>query len=194
MRDLVYFIAASVDGFIADANGGFDAFPGAGPHVDALARDFPATLPTPALDAYRVPPQARRDPFDTVLMGWNTYALGLPVGFDSPYAHLRQLVFTRTHLDHAVPPEVELVGSDPASYVAELKTQGGGDIWLCGGSALAGALIDQIDRVVVKTYPVLLGAGLPLFAVGASTQIALEHTERRELAAGIAMNSYRVVR
>ncbi|NMO00149.1 hypothetical protein HH308_02845 [Gordonia sp. TBRC 11910] len=36
--------------------------------------------------------------------------------------------------------------------------------WVCGGSVLAGALIGQVDRVVVKTYPVLLGAGLPLFA------------------------------
>lgn len=193
MRDLVYFVAASVDGFIADPAGGFDAFPTSGPHVDTLAADFPATLPTPALDAYGVPAQRRADPFDTVVMGWRTYALGLPMGAECPYAHLRQIVFSRAHLDAAVPSGVELVGDDPRVFVEDLKSQAGGDIWLCGGSQLAGALIGLVDRVVIKTYPVALGRGLPLFGVDRSSALALEHREHRWLAAGIAMNSYDVM-
>ena len=34
--------------------------------------------------------------FDCVLMGWNTYAIGLP-HVPNPYSHLRQIVFTRAH-------------------------------------------------------------------------------------------------
>ena len=42
--------------------------------------------------------------------------------------------------------------------------QAGLGIWLCGGGQLASALLPEIDELVVKQYPLLLGAGIPLFA------------------------------
>ncbi|KAF2777627.1 Dihydrofolate reductase [Streptomyces sp. OM5714] len=38
------------------------------------------------------------------------------------------------------------------------------DIYLCGGSVVAGELVDEIDELVIKTYPVILGTGMPMFA------------------------------
>jgi dihydrofolate reductase len=34
---------------------------------------------------------------------------------------------------------------------------------LCGGARLAGALYDEIDELVLKVNPVVLGTGTPLF-------------------------------
>lgn len=38
------------------------------------------------------------------------------------------------------------------------------DIWLCGGGTLAGALINEIDEIVLKRYPVIVGTGISMFS------------------------------
>jgi dihydrofolate reductase len=37
------------------------------------------------------------------------------------------------------------------------------DIYLAGGGVLAGQLLDEIDRLVIKRYPVIAGAGRTAF-------------------------------
>lgn len=34
--------------------------------------------------------------------------------------------------------------------------------WLCGGSILAGELLDEIDALILEIYPVMIGSGRPL--------------------------------
>jgi dihydrofolate reductase len=65
-----------------------------------------------------------------------------------------------------VDPAVTLVPGDPAGLVRRLKTEEGRAIWLCGGADLAGRLLPEIDELVVKSYPVLAGGGLPMFTGG----------------------------
>jgi dihydrofolate reductase len=48
-------------------------------------------------------------------------------------------------------------------FVRNLKSEAGNDIWLCGGSNLAGQLLDEIDEIQVKINPVVFGSGKPLF-------------------------------
>jgi hypothetical protein len=48
---------------------------------------------------------------------------------------------------------VEIVADDVVGKVRELKREQGLDIYLCGGSKLAGELLDEIDELVLKTYP-----------------------------------------
>lgn len=40
------------------------------------------------------------------------------------------------------------------------------DIYLAGGARLAGAVLPEIDRFVVKLYPVVAGDGHPMLAGG----------------------------
>ena len=40
------------------------------------------------------------------------------------------------------------------------------DIWLFGGSELAGALYPEIDQLIIKLGPLTIGTGLPLFSPG----------------------------
>ncbi|GGY96640.1 dihydrofolate reductase family protein [Streptomyces nitrosporeus] len=92
-------------------------------------------------------------------MGLGSYRPAYDNGITSPYAHLRQYVVSTT-LDREVDPAVTVVGRDPLGLVRALKKEEGGlDIWLCGGGKLAGVLLPELDEMIVKSYPVVAGAG-----------------------------------
>lgn len=57
------------------------------------------------------------------------------------------------------------INGDIAGKVAEIKKQGGKDIWLYGGAGLIKTFIREglIDIYRVSVHPVALGSGLPLF-------------------------------
>ncbi|MFF4246283.1 dihydrofolate reductase family protein [Streptomyces sp. NPDC001822] len=165
MRKLVYYIAVTLDGFIAGPDGadpsGPDGFwPIPADYVRHLAEEYPETLPAPARQALGVTAEGTH--FDTVLEGRRTYEVGLRAGITDAYPHLRHLVFSTT-LTESPDPAVELVASDPVARVRELKQEDGKDLWLIGGGELAGALYTEIDQLIVKLGPVTTGAGIPLF-------------------------------
>lgn len=161
MRALTYYVATTADGFIAGADGSFDAFLPDGPQLADLLADFPETFPGHLRGPLGV--TAPNRVFDTVLMGRATYEVGQRAGITSPYPHLRQYLCSTT-LTASPDPAVTLVGSDPVALVRGLKQEPGGGLWLCGGGQLAAALFDEIDELILKVNPVVLGAGIPLFA------------------------------
>lgn len=156
MRELTYYVAASLDGRIAGPDDDFSAFPVEGDHIEMIVRDWRDTLPGAWLQAMGL--AADRAHFDAVLMGWGTYAAGFPHGVVDPYPHLDQVVVTRAHADHAYPSGVRTT-DDPVAEVRRMKQQDGVGIWLCGGGVLAGALAEEIDHLVLKVNPVVLGEG-----------------------------------
>lgn len=161
MRKLIYLVAVTADGFIASADGSFDWYLKEGEHLAELFSDYPETLPGAARSQLGITAQNRV--FDAVLMGRNTYEVGASQGITSPYPQLAQYLFSRS-LQRSPDPAVTLVTTDPASFVRELKQQPGAAIWLCGGSQLASELFAEIDELVLKQNPSLIGAGIPLFA------------------------------
>ena len=165
MRNLVYYVACTIDGFIAGEDGSFDAFLRDGDHLGDLVRFFPDTIPGHLRDRLGV--TAPNQLFDVVLMGRRTYEVGLREGVTSPYPHLEQYVFSRS-MPASPDASVELVRDDSLDRVRQLKTRPGRDIWLCGGAQLASALFSEIDELILKVNPVLLGSGIPLFAGGVS--------------------------
>jgi dihydrofolate reductase len=163
MRRLVYYAAVTLDGFIAAPDGDFSMFDAEGEHMEAIVRDFADTLPGPALDAMGLRADGSR--FGAVVMGWNTYAVGLPFGMTDPYPHLDTVVFSRSHVgDDDIDPAITVTDDDPIAVVRELKRRAGSDIWLCGGGQLATTVQSEIDALVLKVNPLVLGAGIPLFA------------------------------
>lgn len=170
VRKLVYYIASTLDGFIAGPDGadptGPDGFwPVTGDYVQYLAAEYPETLPAPARKALSV--EAEGTHFDTVLEGRKTYEIGLKAGIADAYPHLRHLVFSTT-MTESPAPAVELVTSDPVAKVRELKQEDGKDLWLIGGGELAGVLYDEIDQLIVKLGPLTIGTGIPLFGRSAA--------------------------
>ena len=141
---LTYYVAASLDGFIAHTDGSFDGFA----WDDEVVADFFDDLKG----------------FGTVLMGRKTYEVGLREGKTSPYPSMRQVVFSRT-MEESPDEAVELVQDDIVEFVRAVMSEADAPVWLCGGADIASTLLraGMIDRLVVKLNPVVFGSGIPLF-------------------------------
>ena len=139
MRQVVYSVAASLDGYIAGPNG----------ESDWIVMD-------PEIDF-----SALFGRFDTFLLGRKTYEVTRGSG-EGSMPGTTSYVFSTT-LQQADNPGV-IVSDDPVGTVAMLKQQSGKDIWLFGGAGLFGSLLGLglVDRVEVAIIPVILGSGVPL--------------------------------
>lgn len=190
MRTLTYFVATTIDGFIAGPNGGDPAgrdgiFPVEGDHVDAIVKQYPEVVPGHVRRSLGIDPENVR--FDTVLEGRRSYEVGLRAGLRNAYPHLRHIVFSRTL--RSADPGVEVVADDPVETVRKLKERDGDGLWLCGGSRLAGTLLPEIDALIVTMYPVAIGMGIPMFDTGyALTGFAL--TACRTFNSGVVTLNY----
>ncbi|HBX82680.1 MAG: dihydrofolate reductase family protein [Propionibacteriaceae bacterium] len=185
MRNLVYYVAVSIDGYIADPTGGFDAFLVEGDHASVVFGEYADALPVHAHAALGIEPPKTR--FDTVIMGWNTLTPALNLGISSPYPHLRQIVASRHPRD--VDPAIT-VTDDPLAMVRSLKREDGLDVWVCGGGELAGSLLSEIDRLVIKRHPVVFGAGIPLFGNAPYDPHAFALTGTRSFESGVVIEEY----
>ena len=158
MGRIIYYVAASVDGYIADADGGVGWLP----QGESGGDDF----------GYR----AFYDQVDALAMGRRTYDQVLGFG-EWPYAGKATYVFT------ADPPadnpyQVHFVRSEPADFVRTIASTYPGAVWLVGGGNLAEQFrrAGLIDEYRIFVIPVLLGRGTPLFG-GDAPHTALELTE-----------------
>lgn len=148
MREVQLFIAMSLDGRVADREGGVSwllGHDGSDEQSDSYDR-FIAGV-------------------DTVLMGANTYRqITEELSPDAwPYAGLTTYVVTH----HAQPNREGIRFTDipPAALVRQLREEFGKAIWVCGGAQIVRQLMREnlIDRYVLTVIPTLLGGGIPLF-------------------------------
>lgn len=171
MRKLIYYVACSVDHFIAQKDGSATGFLFEGQEAADLMREFPETIPSHLRAQLGVSGENQR--FGAVVMGRKTYEVGLAEGITSPYGTLEQFVVSRS-LTSSPDPAVKLIKDEPLAFVQTLKQTPGKDIWLCGGGELAAALYSEIDALILKVSPFVMGAGVPLFAGRvAQTKLAL---------------------
>ncbi len=141
MRDVTYFVACSLDGFIARMDESFDWL--------FADEDYGFA------EFYRS--------VDAVVMGRKTFDLAL--AFDEyPYRGKRAYVFSRHQIDSPL-DDAEFVTEDPARFVKKLKQQPGGRIWVVGGGEISAALLQAglVDELVLSIHPITLGQGVPLF-------------------------------
>ncbi|NEW47819.1 dihydrofolate reductase family protein [Nocardia cyriacigeorgica] len=183
MRKLVYYVAVSLDGYIAGPGGEFDFYPGTDDYTEWMCAQFPDAIPSDIRPHIGMPVDAPSKHWGAVLMGRGTYELGV----GNPFPHLKQYVISST-LEGA-DPAVEVVAGDPVGLVRELKRADGLDIWLCGGGKLAGALLGEIDELIIKSYPVVAGAGIPAFA-GAFNPTLFAPVQRKEFDGGNQVTWY----
>ena len=88
---------------------------------------------------------------------------------------------------------MQLVSSDPAEFVRDLKTRPGKNICMLGGSELAQPLIAAgvVDEIGLNVHPILLGSGTPLFR-DPGHRVRLRLTESRTIHGGCVFVNYRV--
>ncbi|MCX0270087.1 dihydrofolate reductase family protein [Nocardia zapadnayensis] len=161
MRKLVYYVAVSLDGYIAGPGGEADFYPLGADMAEWINERYPESVPGHIREQAGIAPDVPNRHWDTLIMGRGTYEPALSAGIASPYPHMKQYVVSTT-LESIAEPEIELVRTDPVELVRRLEKEEGKDIWLCGGGTLAGALLEEIDQLIFKSYPVLAGTGVPV--------------------------------
>ncbi|MCM3780253.1 dihydrofolate reductase family protein [Microbacterium hydrocarbonoxydans] len=160
MRELTYYIGVTLDGFIAGPADEVDFYPVTEGFAEMLGTELSDIQPA-FVRAGRGGADEPLTRFDTVVMGRRTYEPALAQGVVDPYSHLRTIVVSTT-LDDPRHDNVEIVRTDPVARVRELKVEDGLGIYLAGGGGLAGVLLGEIDRLIVKKYPVIAGSGIPM--------------------------------
>jgi dihydrofolate reductase len=164
------FIATSLDGFIARANGDLDWLPPGGGEEHGYEA-FIATV-------------------DALIIGRRTYETVL--SFDTwPYGGKPVYVLSTSALAPAPPGAVvEHLSGAPAEIVAQLAARGVGHVYVDGGITIQGFLqAGLIQRLIITRIPVLLGAGIPLFG-RVPRDIHLRHVGTRQYASGLVQSEY----
>jgi dihydrofolate reductase len=146
MRKIVLGVGMSLDGYIARPDG--------------------------AVDFLFMPKDYSMAPFlatiDTAVMGRKTLDAALRMGGGSVGgSSMATYVFSRSKR----PGErdgVIFTNQALSAVVAQLRNRPGKHIWLMGGGELARVFLeaDLVDELYLGVVPVLLGAGIPLFASG----------------------------
>lgn len=142
------FIATSLDGYIADKNGGID---------------WLHAIPNP--DQNSMGYVEHFDRIDAMVMGRNTLDMVLSFGIDWPYS---KPVFVLSNTMASVPggyeDKVFLVKGRLKKVLEQIHAKGFMNLYIDGGVTIQNFLKeDLIDEMIITTIPVLLGGGSPLF-------------------------------
>lgn len=146
MITVIYSVACSVDGFIADADGGIDWLS----ELQVEGEDFGFGEFMANIDA--------------MIMGSATYRQVVGFG-DWPYGETPCWVLSTRPLPSAA-AAVTVTDDDPAEVLATVDRAGLERVWLVGGGTLAGSfrVRNLIDECVITVLPIVLSSGVPLFA------------------------------
>lgn len=148
MRKAVLFIAMSLDGYIADNNGGVEWLNGQGNDNENI-------------DTYS---EFVKD-IDTILMGWNTYHQVVTELSPTEWVYDDFTTYVITHNKNKSTEKIHFTDENPTQLLKELKANDGKDIWICGGANLVSQLMraELIDKYYISVIPTLLGKGIRLF-------------------------------
>lgn len=145
MPKTILYIASSLDGYIARADGSIDWLS----MVDSEETDYGYAEFYAGVDA--------------IAMGSRTYEQVLGFG-DWPYPDKQTFVFTHRPLVR-IAQDVSFTSQNPDDFIAELEPAGIRTLWLAGGADLVAGFMQHglIDEYILSIIPVVLGEGIPLF-------------------------------
>jgi dihydrofolate reductase len=173
-----YYVASSLDGFIADSDSGIDWLLDFGTDdLDAGYQRFLAGV-------------------GAIVMGSRTYEFLLSEGLGEwPYS-MPTVVLTHRELPVAVPgADIRFSSGAVADIAEELEAlSGDAGVWVVGGGDVAAQFAEAglLDTVIVTMMPVVLGSGTRLLPVDGSLQLDLMSSV--SLAQGAVELSYAVTR
>ncbi|MDU7706876.1 MAG: dihydrofolate reductase family protein [Clostridium sp.] len=149
MRKAILYIAMSLDGYIADKEGGVGWLDEYGDVEEN--------------EGYTM----FMKEIDTVIMGYTTYhQIATELSPDQwVYEGLESYVITHNTIPSI--PTIKFIKEDPCKLVRELKEKEGKSIWICGGAKIVSQLMreDMIDTFYISVIPTILGNGIRLFDI-----------------------------
>lgn len=142
------FIATSLDGYIADKNGGVD---------------YLHTIPNP--DNVDMGYEKFIKKIDAIIMGRSTFEVVDSFGVDWPYT---VPVFVASNSLKEIPEKykgkIEIINGTPQEMLEVVHKKGFTKLYIDGGKMIQSFLKeDLIDEMCITTMPILLGGGTPLF-------------------------------
>lgn len=143
------FIACSLDGYIADQNGGLD---------------WLYSVPNP--DREDMGYSAFMERIDALVMGRNTFEKVCSFDCDWPY---KQPVFVLSSTLGAIPEKyqnrAEVVNGSLREILEMIHHKGLKRLYIDGGKTIQGFLKeDLIEEMIITVFPIVLGGGSPLFS------------------------------
>ena len=174
MSNIVY-IATSLDGYIADTDGGID-------WLNAIPNPEQSDLGYAGFISG----------IDALVMGRNTF--DKVSGFDCPWPYTKP-VFLLSNTMRSIPDEykdkVHLVAGELKDVVAKLNRQGYENLYIDGGITIQNFLAqDLIDELIITRIPVVLGGGLPLFGT-TEQKLWFEHVNTEVMLDALVQSHYR---
>ncbi|WP_042472553.1 dihydrofolate reductase family protein [Bacillus ndiopicus] len=143
-REIILYIAASLDGFIAKENDDLQWLEETQGEGDAGYAEMYQSI-------------------DTVIMGKRTYDYVLEHIDVFPYSDKKCYVFSTS--EEGSNEYVDFVNEDIIEFTKKLKEQEGSKIWMVGGSNILDSFIKEnlIDEYIITVTPHILGSGIPMF-------------------------------
>ncbi|HEX9756528.1 MAG TPA: dihydrofolate reductase family protein [Nitrospiria bacterium] len=146
MSEIIYYVATSLDGFIATPDGGvrwLSPFENTG--EDYGYQRFYGSV-------------------DGLVMGSKTYEQVLAIG-EWPYPHKPCWVFSKRSFK-TQEPEVTIFSGEPCDFKEEIIKHGLLRVWLVGGGKLASSFRAErlITEYIISIIPIFLCGGISLFA------------------------------
>lgn len=174
-KENIVFIGTSLDGYIADKNGGID---------------WLNSIPNPEKDDMGF--NAFNERIDGIIMGRNTYEMVCSFDIDWPYqVPVFVLSTTLTSVPEKLKDKVELVKGSLTEVLKSIHDKGHDSLYIDGGSTIQSFLKeDLIDELIISKIPVLLGGGIPLFGEHASP-LSFNHVKSEVFVNQIVQDTYR---
>ena len=147
MKKIILYIAASIDGYIAEAEGSTE-----------WLEDYPIT------EKMNYGYNEFMASVDTIIMGGRSYREVLNMDIIGHYKDRQIYVVTRGWTEKTV-DNVDFIMDNVINRIRQLRDGAGKNIWLFGGGKLTAMLLeaDLIDEMRICYIPVILGEGIPLF-------------------------------
>jgi dihydrofolate reductase len=186
MRNLIFFMHTSLDGFVAGLNGEMNWI-----HVDEEMFDFVATM---------------TDQSDTALYGRVTYEMMQsywPTAGQQPnatkhdiehsawYNKVSKVVLSKTISENGL-YNTKVISGQLSEHIKEIKAEDGKNILIFGSPSASQSLLNEglIDEFWLFVNPIILGQGMPLFK-GVTGTTNLKLVESKTFANGVIALHYR---
>ena len=148
MRKIILYIAMSLDGYIADTDGGVAWLGGDGSDKEN-AGSYPAFIET----------------IDTIILGYKTYHQVVTELSPGKWIYSGKNAYVLTHKKIESADEIIFTDENLPELIEKIRKNDGKDIWICGGAEIANQCIalDVIDQFCVSIIPTIFGDGVRLF-------------------------------
>ena len=171
----IVFIAKSIDGYIADKNGGIDWL-NSTPNTNQIDMGFGKFMSS----------------IDAIVMGRTTFEMVCSFDISWPYTvPVFVLSTTLKKVPEKYAKNVELIKGTLKKVLAKIHSKGFSKLYIDGGKTIQSFLKeDLIDEMTITTMPILLGGGFSLFG-DLEKPLEFEHIESQVFLDAVVQDTYR---